>query len=174
MCMCVLVFYKAETHYRTRNRDCFDQCHNLWLHIKDVECCLRYSQWLKKCLTYLDKNLELSNSLNTHIHTHQTQTEGKAEWFIHEEVLGEIGCAPLPYKGGFIEWPAACLALLWQLTTRLKCCVYVCATTLNIRHKNHNLKMLCSVVKNALVEAPLSFSEQTTLYNCLYNWQFWF
>lgn len=47
-----------------------------------------------------------------HVHTHQSSLVGRAEWFIHEEVLGERGRSPLPNKGGFMEGPAAGITLL--------------------------------------------------------------
>lgn len=56
-----------------------------------------------------------------HVHTHQSRPAGRAECFIHEELLGERGPSPLPNKGGFMEGPAACITPLWHHTTCPTC-----------------------------------------------------
>lgn len=102
VCVCVCERYtlqaknQRDTYYN--NNTGLSQC----LYIKGIKIDLHNSLTNVKPTDSIQE-LEPCNSLNTHVHTHQTRLRGKAEWFIHEEVLGEIGCALLPYKGGFIE-----------------------------------------------------------------------
>lgn len=50
--------------------------------------------------------------VDKHVHTHHRRLLGRAECFIHEELLGEWGRSRFLIKKGLMEGPAACITPL--------------------------------------------------------------